>query len=39
MNIPDMTNLPYAVAERITPLIRRVLARNASPFSYTGTQS
>jgi len=39
MNIPDMTNLPYAMAEQITPLIRRVLARNASPFSYTGTQT
>jgi len=39
MNIPDMTNLPYATAEQITPLIRRVLARNASPFSYTGTQT
>jgi glyoxylase-like metal-dependent hydrolase (beta-lactamase superfamily II) len=34
-----MTNLPYAMAEQITPLIRRVLARNASPFSYTGTQT
>ncbi len=39
MNIPDMTNLPYAIAEPISPLIRRVLARNASPFSYTGTQT
>jgi glyoxylase-like metal-dependent hydrolase (beta-lactamase superfamily II) len=39
MDIPDMSNLPYAVAEPISPLIRRVLARNASPFSYTGTQT
>ncbi len=39
MNIPDMTNLPYAVAEQVSPRIRRVLARNASPFSYTGTQT
>jgi len=39
MDIPDMSNLPYAIAEPISPLIRRVLARNASPFSYTGTQT
>lgn len=39
MNIPDLSNLPYAKAELISPLIRRVLARNGSPFSYTGTQS
>ncbi|MBU6206818.1 MAG: MBL fold metallo-hydrolase [Alphaproteobacteria bacterium] len=39
MDIPDITNLPYACAENISPLIRRVLARNASPFSYTGTQT
>ncbi len=39
MIIPDMMHLPYAIAEPISPLIRRVLARNASPFSYTGTQS
>ncbi|MFC0204534.1 MBL fold metallo-hydrolase [Novosphingobium soli] len=30
---------PYAVAERIGPLVRRVLARNPSPFTYTGTQT
>ena len=29
----------YALAEQISPLVRRVLARNASPFSYTGTQT
>ena len=39
MDAPDLSNEPYAIAERISPLIRRVLARNASPFSYTGTQT
>ncbi len=39
MSAPDLSNEPYAVAEQISPLIRRVLARNASPFSYTGTQT
>ena len=39
MNMPDLANEPYAIAEQISPLIRRVLARNASPFSYTGTQT
>lgn len=34
-----MSQLPYAQAEPISPLVRRVLARNASPFSYTGTQT
>jgi glyoxylase-like metal-dependent hydrolase (beta-lactamase superfamily II) len=28
---------PYGVAERLSPLVRRVLARNPSPFTYTGT--
>lgn len=39
MDAPDLSNEPYAIAEQISPLIRRVLARNASPFSYTGTQT
>jgi glyoxylase-like metal-dependent hydrolase (beta-lactamase superfamily II) len=39
MDIPDLSNEPYAIAEQISPLVRRVLARNASPFSYTGTQT
>ena len=39
MDVPDLSNEPYAIAEQISPLIRRVLARNASPFSYTGTQT
>ncbi|WP_425516911.1 MBL fold metallo-hydrolase [Novosphingobium profundi] len=30
---------PYAVAEAIAPKVRRVLARNPSPFTYTGTQT
>jgi glyoxylase-like metal-dependent hydrolase (beta-lactamase superfamily II) len=30
---------PYAEAERIGPLVRRVLARNPSAFTYTGTQT
>jgi glyoxylase-like metal-dependent hydrolase (beta-lactamase superfamily II) len=39
MKVPDLSHEPYAIAEQISPLIRRVLARNASPFSYTGTQT
>ncbi len=39
MDVPDLSNEPYAIAEEVSPLIRRVLARNASPFSYTGTQT
>ena len=30
---------PYALAEQVDPLVRRVLARNPSPFTFTGTQS
>ena len=30
-------SLEYGVAEQITPLIRRVVARNASPFTFKGT--
>jgi glyoxylase-like metal-dependent hydrolase (beta-lactamase superfamily II) len=30
---------PYATAERLEPLVRRVLAHNPSPFTYTGTES
>ena len=32
MQLPD-------VAQRLSPLVRRVLAANPSPFTYTGTQS
>jgi glyoxylase-like metal-dependent hydrolase (beta-lactamase superfamily II) len=28
---------PYGAAEALSPLVRRVLARNPSPFTYTGT--
>lgn len=38
MNDPT-DNRPYAIAEQIAPHVRRVLARNPSAFSYTGTQS
>lgn len=30
---------PYALAEPVDPLVRRVLAHNPSAFTYTGTQS
>ncbi|MBB3939900.1 glyoxylase-like metal-dependent hydrolase (beta-lactamase superfamily II) [Novosphingobium fluoreni] len=30
---------PYASAEQVDPLVRRVLAHNPSAFTYTGTQS
>lgn len=33
------TDAPYAVAERVAPLVRRVLAHNPSAFTFTGTQS
>lgn len=36
---PDLSKEPYAIAEQVSPLIRRVLAHNPSPFSYTGTQT
>jgi glyoxylase-like metal-dependent hydrolase (beta-lactamase superfamily II) len=39
MNAPDLSQEPYAIAEQVSPLIRRVLAHNPSPFSYTGTQT
>ena len=39
VDMPDLSDEPYAIAQAISPLVRRVLARNASPFSYTGTQS
>jgi glyoxylase-like metal-dependent hydrolase (beta-lactamase superfamily II) len=39
MDAPDLSNELYAIAEQVSPLVRRVLARNASPFSYTGTQT
>tara|TARA_R110000782_G_scaffold78276_8_gene155357 strand:- start:16272 stop:17165 length:894 start_codon:yes stop_codon:yes gene_type:complete len=40
MNPPfDMDALPTGEALRLSPLVRRVLAPNPSPFTYTGTQS
>lgn len=39
MPAPDLSNEPYAIAVELSPLVRRVLARNPSPFSYTGTQT
>ena len=39
MNAPDLSKEPYAIAEQVSPLIRRVLAHNPSHFSYTGTQT
>lgn len=39
MDAPDLSKEPYAIAVPVSPLVRRVLARNASPFSYTGTQT
>lgn len=32
-------NQPYGISETVEPLVRRVLARNPSPFTFTGTQS
>ncbi|MBM3595473.1 MAG: MBL fold metallo-hydrolase [Alphaproteobacteria bacterium] len=32
-------DFPYAMAEPVAPFVRRVLARNPSAFTYTGTQS
>jgi glyoxylase-like metal-dependent hydrolase (beta-lactamase superfamily II) len=39
VEMPDLSKEPYAIAEAVSPLIRRVLAHNPSPFSYTGTQT
>ncbi|VAW03431.1 MBL-fold metallo-hydrolase superfamily [hydrothermal vent metagenome] len=35
----DTYNLPTGLAEQMEPLVVRVLAGNASPYTYTGTQS
>lgn len=32
-----LAEAPYGVCERLSPLVRRVLAHNPSPFTYTGT--
>jgi glyoxylase-like metal-dependent hydrolase (beta-lactamase superfamily II) len=33
------TEPPFGIAEQVEPLVRRVLARNPSAFTYTGTES
>ncbi len=35
----SVKNPPFGTAETLEPLVRRVLAHNPSPFTYTGTQS
>ncbi len=35
----DADKPPYAIADPVAPFVRRVLARNPSAFTYTGTQS
>ncbi len=32
-----VADAPYEVSERLSPLVRRVLAHNPSPFTFTGT--
>ena len=39
MNASRDIDAPYALAEQAGPLVRRVLARNPSHFTFTGTQS
>lgn len=39
MDATPETRMPYTLAEQAGPQVRRVLARNPSPFTYTGTQT
>ncbi len=39
MDAPILTDQPYALLDPVEPGIARVLARNPSAFTYTGTQS
>lgn len=39
MDATTQIDRPYTLAERVGPLVRRVLARNPSPFTFTGTQT
>ncbi|MCJ2184067.1 MBL fold metallo-hydrolase [Novosphingobium sp. 1949] len=39
MQLPDPSERPYATPEIVGPKVRRLLARNPSPFTYTGTQT
>ena len=34
-----MAEFPPGIAQPLEPLVTRVLARNASPYTHTGTQS
>lgn len=37
--LPDRSTWPTGLAVTLEPLVRRVLAPNASPYTYTGTQT
>ena len=37
MTADPFAEAPYGAMEQLSPLVRRVLARNPSPFTYTGT--
>ncbi len=37
--MPGMDDWPTGKVEQVDPLIRRLLAGNPSPFTYTGTQT
>ena len=37
--MPGMENWPTGIVEQVHPLVRRLLAPNPSPFTYTGTQT
>ena len=39
MDVPDLSDQPYARLESLEHGIARLLARNPSPFTYTGTQT
>ena len=37
MNSFENFSFEYGVSEQITPLVKRVIAKNPGPFTYTGT--
>lgn len=39
MDMSALDNAPFAIAEQVAPLVRRVLCRNPSAFTFTGTQT
>ena len=39
MDATETADLPYESCEAVAPQVRRVLARNPSPFTFTGTQT